>query len=307
MISALSAHKEIITANAGQKRSVQQPTQPPQAPQNASTDDPNALPAVPDGSSNNQQTPQQQQIIVIKEPESWWKKALPWAVAGLVALGGGILGSHHLGKGFLKENVSEYANELIKPESKYKQEYLDPLFSIAKALDEHLAKNPDDKETVKTLRDKLRIGTDKNGNPLIGIVHGIHFNKEEAKTQLLSAEPEFTFDSKTQELVAKLPNEVQNSIEKLKTDLDAMFPDKTPSNMPHVKVDLVFSRNEKGEIQFAPFDNGLRPTISTGWQVATATAKDWANQLINRGEKEVNKNNKPTTEYTGEPRNIEIT
>ena len=276
MISALSAQDTRKSAHAGQRAKQSQTP----APQPVSTDDPNGLPAAPDG-SNNQQTQtttnNQPTIFIIKE-KPWWQKALPWVAAGLVGIAGTVFSLHGLGNKFLKENADPYANKLVKPDSRYKKECLDPLFNIADALKDHLASNPSDKETITTLRDKLGIGENKAGNPLIEIIHGIPLGEKEVTTTILSTTENF----KEALEIAKNANLPKGIIENLEHINSYSANDPKPHSSSFFTSSLSFGRNEKGEIQFVPFDNRLRQNIYVGGQIIKHTVQGWANKLINR-------------------------
>jgi hypothetical protein len=311
MISALSQ----ATAHAGQRAKQAAPAQPQPAQQPLPPDDPNGtLPPAPDGSSNNQtqtttnnQQPPATPPVIVKQ-KSLLEKALPWVAAGLVSLGGAVVGSYYLGKNFHEGKVSLHGKKLAENKD-YTSKFLNPLFDIAKALDEHEKANVDDKATVATLRTKLGISQDKEGKPIVWSAHKIPFEGNKGDGVAFSS----VEHDEVQALAVKLPQNIQDLVGTFRSNLESIEVQSnstTTDEVPSLNVALGFKRNENGSIVPIYYDSKFS-NISTGWQVATAKAKDWANKLIKRGEQEeVTKNNKPadtTTEYTGKPRNIEIT
>jgi hypothetical protein len=294
MISALSQSQ--ATAHAGERAKQAVPAQPQTAKQQLPPGDPSAtLPPAPDG-SNNQST-----IFIIKE-KPWWQKALPWVAAGLVALGGAVVGSYYLGKNFHEGKVSLHGKKLAENKD-YTSKFLNPLFDIAKALDEHEKANVDDKATVATLRQKLGIVQDKEGNSIVWSAHKIPFEGNKGDGVAFSS----VEHDEVQALAFKLPQNIQDLVGTFRSNLESIEVQSnstTTDEVPSLNVALGFKRNENGSI--VPIYDSKFSNISTGWQVATAKAKDWANKLIKRGKEEVDKNDKPKQDDPDQPRTIEI-
>ena len=314
MISALSQSQ--ATAHAGQR--VKQSETP--APQPVSTDDLNGLPPAPDGSSNNQtqtttnnqQQPQQQQIIVIKE-KPWWQKALPWAVAGLVALGGAVVGLRHLGNNFHETKVipaMEKVTKEVEANNEYKTKFIDPRLEIHAKYEEYLKANPNVTEAEKkNLGEFLKnLLISEKGH--VGDMYFIPVEGNKKALPIIFLQENLDVAQKALTEDNHLPKEFKDSIQGIFDTLLSNFStytDKYPqtSKNSDFSQKIAWSRDSSGNLSHELLE-GKVGNISTGWQVATAKAKDWANKLIKRGKEEVDKNDKPKQDDPDQPRTIEI-
>ncbi len=271
MISALSAQDTRKSAHAGQRAKQSQTP----APQPVSTDDPNGLPAAPDGSNNQQTqtTTNNQQIIVIKE-KPWWQKALPWVAAGLVSLGGAVVGLRHLGNNFHETNIKPYLESIKNSESDYYKKVFKPISEIANALDEHEKTSPGDKAILDSLREQLLI------RPGIGIgsMHHIILGEE---SHIKNTHSPLVDHKEVEENIAKLPDalktKVQGFYDEYKRD-NPTAQNSIDDKLPQIKLAAVF----KGENDKLEISTDFK-AVETGWQVATNKVQGWANKLINRG------------------------
>ena len=273
MISALSQ----ATAHAGQKTKQAAPAQQQTAQQQVSTDDPDALPAAP------AQTP----TLVIVKQKSFLEKALPWVAAGLVALGGAVVGPYYLGKNFHNTKVvpaMEKVAKEVKANNEYKTKFIDPRLEIHAKYQEYLNANPNatdaEKKNLGEFLKNLLIS--EKGH--IADMYFIPLEGNEKALPIIFLQENLNVAKEALAKDGHLPKEFKDGIQGIFDILLGDFSSHTnkypqTTSNSDFSQQIVWSKDSSGNLSHELLDRKVS-NISTGWQVATNKVQGWANKLI---------------------------